>query len=299
MSLSLRGVFAPLATPFRDDGELDRQGFEKNVAAHLRHGLRGVVVAGSTGEAALLDERERQQLLEWARPLVPKDALLVAGVGAESTRTTLKFARDAVARGADALLVVAPHYFANAMTEPALRAHYLRVADESAIPVILYNIPKYMHFRLSNALVAELALHGNVIGIKDSSGDRDSFAGYLQAQSGSFEVLTGNGPFWQTALAMGARGGILAVSLFLPELTLAIAAAMERGDTASAVELQARLTPGARTIVGDLGVSGVKAALDVVGLSGGSPRSPLMPLPAADVERVRQLIREAELTAAV
>lgn len=299
MSLSLRGVFAPLATPFRDDGELDRAGFEKNVAAHMRHGLRGVVVAGSTGEAALLDERERQQLLEWARPLVPKEALLVAGVGAESTRTTVMFARDAVARGADALLVVAPHYFASAMTEPALRAHYLRVADESAIPVILYNIPKYMHFRLSNALVAELALHENVIGIKDSSGDRDSLAGYLQAQSGSFDVLTGNGPFWQTALAMGARGGILAVSLFLPELALAIAAAMERGDTAAAVELQARLTPGARTIVGDLGVAGVKAALDAVGLRGGSPRSPLMPLPPPEVERVRQLIREAEQTAAV
>ena len=299
MSLSLRGVFAPLATPFRDDGELDRAGFEKNVAAHMRHGLRGVVVAGSTGEAALLDERERQHLLEWARPLVPKDALLIAGVGAESTRTTLRFARDAVARGADALLVVAPHYFANAMTEAALRAHYLHVADESAIPVILYNIPKYMHFRLSNALVAELAQHENVIGIKDSSGDRDSFAGYLQAQSSSFDVLTGNGPFWQTALAMGARGGILAVSLFVPELTLAIAAAMERGDAAAAVELQARLTPGARTIVGDLGVAGVKAALDAVGLSGGSPRSPLMPLPAAEVERVRQLIREAEQTAAV
>ena len=299
MSVSLRGVFAPLATPFRGDGELDRRGFEKNVAAHMRHGLRGVVVAGSTGEAALLDERERQQLLEWARPLVPEEALLVAGVGAESTRTTLKFAADAVARGADALLVVAPHYFGSAMTEPALRAHYLRVADESAIPVILYNIPRYMHFRLSNALVGELAKHGNVIGIKDSSGDRDSFAGYLQAQSDAFHVLTGNGPFWQNALAMGARGGILAVSLFLPELTLAILAAMERGDTDAAVELQARLTPGARTIVGDLGVAGVKAALDVVGLSGGSPRSPLMPLAPAEVERVRQLIREAEQPAVV
>lgn len=301
MSVALRGVFAPLATPFRGDGELDRRGFEQNVAAHMRPGggLRGVVVAGSTGEAALLDERERQQLLEWARPLVPTEALLIAGAGAESTRTTLKLASDAAARGADALLVVAPHYFAGAMTEPALRAHYLRVADESAIPVILYNIPKYMHFRLSNALVAELAKHENVVGIKDSSGDRESFAGYLQAQSGAFQVLTGNGPFWQNALEMGARGGILAVSLFLPELTLAILAAMERGDTAAAVEMQARLTPGARTIVGDLGVAGVKTALDAVGLSGGSPRPPLMPLAPADVARVRQLIREAEQTASV
>ena len=298
MSISLKGVFAPVTTPFKADGELDRGAFEKNVAFHMAH-TRGVVVAGSTGEAALLDEREREQLMDWARPHVPNDALLIAGVGAESTRTTLKFADSAAERGADALLVVAPHYFGSAMTEAALRAHYLRVADESAAPVILYNIPKYMHFRLSNALVAELAKHENVIGIKDSSGDRDSFAGYLESQSSSFRVLTGNGPFWQTALEMGAAGGILAVSLFLPELTLAVYAAMERGDTAAAKELQARLTPGAKTIVGDLGVAGVKAALDAVGLRGGAPRSPLQPLAPAELERVRQLLREAEQTAGV
>lgn len=299
MNISLRGVFAPVTTPFRADGELDRPGFEKNVAAHMRQGLRGVVVAGSTGEAALLDEREREQLMDWARPHVPNDGVLIAGVGAESTRTTLRYADSAGERGADALLVVAPHYFGSAMTEAALRAHYLRVADESAAPVILYNIPKYMHFRLSDALVAELAGHENIIGIKDSSGDRQSFTGYLQAQSDRFDVLTGNGQFWRTALAMGARGGILAVSLFAPELTLAVAAAVERGDDSAADELQARLTPLAKTIVGDLGVPGVKAALDAVGLRGGAPRSPLTPLAAQDLERVRQLLREAEQTAGV
>jgi len=298
MSSSLRGVFGPLTTPFARTGELDRAAYEGNIASHLNAGLDGIVVSGSTGEAALLDEKEREQLVEWARPLVPKDKLLIAGVGAESTRTTLRYVDNAAKRGADAALVVAPHYFASAMTDAALRAHYRRIADESRVPIILYNIPKYMHFRLSNALVRELAAHDNVIGIKDSSGDRESFDGYLSAQSDRFAVLTGNGQFWKTALQMGARGGILAVGLFLPELTFAVQKAVTKGESAHADELQERLSPSAKVIVGELGVAGVKAALDVAGLHGGSPRSPLLPLSSEDADRVRQLLRGAAQTVA-
>jgi 4-hydroxy-2-oxoglutarate aldolase len=298
MTISLRGVFGPLTTPFAADGELDRAAYEANISAHLSAGMSGIVASGSTGEAALLDEREREKLVEWARLSVPSDRLLIAGVGAESTRSTLTYAANAARRGADAVLVVAPHYFASAMTETELRAHYRRIADESRVPVILYNIPKYMHFRLSNALVRELATHENVIGIKDSSGDRESFDGYLSAQSDSFNVLTGNGQFWKTALQMGARGGILAVGLFLPELTLAVQAAVRKGEIAHAEELQERLSAPAKVIVGELGVAGVKAAMDLVGLRGGAPRSPLLPLGSEDVDRVRQLLRGAEQTVA-
>ena len=298
MSLSLRGVFAPVTTPFARDGELDRRAFQHNVAAHMNAGLKGVVVAGSTGEAAFLDDRERESLVEWARQHVRSDRVLIVGVGAESTRTTVKYAELAGERGADAVLVVAPHYFGANMTEAAVRAHYLRVVDESPVPVILYNIPKYMHYRLSKALVLELARHENVIGIKDSSGDRDSLNDYLAAQDDSFTTITGSGQLWGTALQMGARGGILAVSLFAPALSTAILEAVTRKDVATAEALQARLTPLAKVIVGELGPAGVKAAMDCVGLKGGEPRSPLLPLSRADLERVQQLMREAELSAA-
>ena len=298
MSLSLRGVFAPVTTPFGRDGELDRKAFESNVAAHMSAGLKGVVVTGSTGEAAYLDERERESLVEWARAQVRGDRLLIVGVGAESTRSTLKYAESASERGADAVLVVAPHYFGPNMTEDAIRAHYLRVVDDSPAPVILYNIPKYMHFRLSKALVQELAQHENVVGIKDSSGDRDSLNDYLAPQSDTFTTITGSGQLWGTALQMGARGGILAVSLFAPALSTAIYEAVARKDIATADSLQARLTPLAKVIVGELGPAGVKAAMDCVGLKGGPPRSPLLPLSRADQERVRELMRAAELPVA-
>jgi len=294
MTIALHGILAPVATPFDSRGELDRAAFEHNCRAHMQAGLNGLVVAGSTGEAPLLDLAERESLTLWARQYVPNDRLLVAGCGAESTRTTLTYIERAVERGADAVLVVAPHYFGSNMTPEALRAHYLRVADESAVPVILYNIPKYMHFRLSRELVQELSKHANVIGIKDSSGDKASLEEYLAAQGDGFTTLTGSGQLWGAALQMGARAGILAVSLFVPALTRAVWDAVQRKDSAAADSLQARLTPLAKVIVADLGVAGVKAAMDAVGLRGGLPRSPLQPISRSDSERVRQMLRDAE-----
>ena len=298
MTISLKGIFGPVTTPFGRDGELDRAAFEHNCRGHMTAGLNGLVIAGSTGEAPLLDLEERESLMLWARQHVPNDRLLIAGCGAESTRTTLTYATRAAERGVDAILVVAPHYFASSMTDDVLRAHYLRVADESPVPVILYNIPKYMHFRLSKPLVQELAKHENVIGIKDSSGDKASLEDYLSAQGSAFSALTGSGQLWGTALQMGAVGGILAVSLFAPSLARAVWDAVQRKDFATADSLQARLTPLAKVIVADFGIGGVKAAMEAVGLRGGLPRSPLPPLPRADAERVRQLLRDAELQVA-
>src|SRR5207344_2537323 len=149
------------------------------------------------------DVAERGALVDAARQLIPSGKGLIVGTGAESTRTCVHLTRDAAARGATA----------------ALRRHYLQVADASPIPILLYNIPKYMHFAIDAALVAELAGHENIIGIKDSSGNRDMFAGFMKSQSPTFAVLTGNGPMFHHAMATGARGGILAVALFAAALS--------------------------------------------------------------------------------
>lgn len=280
--IKLEGIFAPVVTTFHAGTEdLDLAGFGKNVQSHIAEGLSGVVVAGSTGEAALLSEDERAALVASAREHTPRGGLVIAGCGGESTRQTVARTKAAKQQGADAVLVVAPHYYANAMTEEILRAHYRRVADESPLPVILYNIPKYMHFALSAELVAELARHQNIIGIKDSSGVLDMLKGFLRAQSDSFSVLTGSGSGLQAGIEAGARGGILAVSLFAPGFALEVRSALASGDSAAATKAQARLKPMADVIVAKLGVPGVKAALDAVGKVGGVPRRPLQPLDAA------------------
>jgi 4-hydroxy-2-oxoglutarate aldolase len=148
-----------------------------------------------------------------------------------------------------------------------------------------------MHFALPPHLVAELARHENIVGIKDSSGDLELLAGYLKSQSETFTVLTGNGSTFRGAVDLGARGGILAVALFAPSL------ALEVFETKSD-QAQERLTPLSSRIVGEMGVAGVKAALDRIGLVGGPVRSPLTPLGAAEESQVTELLRVAELSLA-
>jgi len=300
MMNQLRGVLAPVITTFYPQtGELDLASFAANIRSHLAAGLHGIVVSGSTGEATLLDSNERAAMVDAAREMVPSDKTLIVGTGAESTRTSLELTRDAASRGADAVLVVAPHYYGTAMTTPALSKHYRRIADESPVPVVLYNIPKYMHFSLAPGLVSELSLHDNIVGIKDSSGDLSLLASYLNAESESFVVLTGNAGTFLGALRAGAHGGILAVALFAAAMSLDVYEAALRGDDAAADAAQARLTPLGAKIVGEMGVAGVKAAMDRVGLLGGPVRSPLLPLDEARRALVAELLRSAELATAV
>jgi len=292
-SFLLAGVFGPVTTPFTPSETLDLEGFAANLRSHLAHGLSGIVVCGSTGEAALLDEHERGALLSAAREVVPADRLLLMGTGAESTKQCVTRCRDAGARGANAVLVVAPHYYGAQMTIDALRAHYQRVADESPVPVVLYNIPKYMHFQLTPALVADLSMHENIIGIKDSSGDLSLVEGYLGSQGAAFTVLTGSGGQLLPALERGARGGIVAVSLFAAGLSVDVYEGFQAGDLARATAAQERLKPMASEIVAGLGVPGVKAALDIVGLVGGPVRAPLLALGALQRQVVEQLMTPA------
>ena len=296
MAKSLTGIFGPVVTTFDDaSGDLASGAFRANIKSHMASGLAGVLVAGSTGEAALLDEDERLRLTELARPLIADDRWLITGTGAESTRECVRRTKDAAERGADAVLVVPPHYFGASMTEDALWAHYSRIADESPVPVLLYNIPKFTHLQLGSKLVEALADHPNIAGIKDSTGDMSQLRAYLDAQSDSFTVLTGHAGTLLDAIGYGARGGMLAVALFAAPIVFDLMDAIARGDGVTASEIQARVRPLARDIVAELGPPGVKVAMDLVGLIGGAPRAPLRPLGAAERERVSTLLGAAGL----
>jgi 4-hydroxy-2-oxoglutarate aldolase len=294
--MKLSGIYAPIATPFDTAGELSTSSVGSNCRALMAAGLDGIVVAGSTGEAPLLDEREREALLASVRDATPGKQVLM-GIGAESTRQTIVRAKAAAAGGADAVLCVAPHYYgAGATPDSALRAHYTAVADASPIPVVLYTIPKYMHFALSAALVADLAQHRNIVGMKDSSGDMTILNGYMPAQSDSFTVLTGNGAQFLNGLRAGVRGGILAVAIFAPALSRRVFDSHKAGNASAADTAQDLLAPLAMEIVGRLGIPGVKAASDVVGLVGGAVRMPLVDLDAAGKARVATLLANAQVS---
>ena len=273
----------PAITPFTATGELDRAAFTTNISAHLQFGMSGVLVTGSSGEAALVDDTERGMLINWARDVVPADKWLLAGIGGESTRQTINRAKVAHSEGADAVLVVAPHYYLKRTTEAALSAHYNAVADASPVPIMLYNIPVYAHLVLQPSLIHEMAKHENVIGMKDSAGNLPVLAEYLAASSDTFRVMTGSGGTTVAALESGAAGAILAIALYAGPMVLAMHAAHKSGDQVSAVALQMKLVPLATDIAAAFGPAGIKAAMDLVGLQGGAPRSPLQPV--TDEER--------------
>lgn len=287
----------PAVSTFDAHGALDRVAFQGNLTAHLAHGVDGVLVAGSSGESALLDDDDRRALLGWAREIVPADRWLLAGIGSESTRQTISRAHDAKAAGASAVLVVSPHYFLRRMTEAALLAHFQAVADASPLPVLLYNIPAYAHVVLSPALVHTMAQHPNVIGMKDSAGNLPVLAQYLEAQGDGFRVLTGSGGTLASALQMGVSGAILAIALFAGPQVRVLFDTARRGDADAAAALQARLVPLATDIGAALGPAGIKAAMTMAGLQGTVPRAPLLAMDTDELAVIRDRLIAAGVIA--
>jgi 4-hydroxy-2-oxoglutarate aldolase len=294
----LHGVIAPITTPFDPEtGDVAPVALRAMVRALLGRGLQGIVVSGTTGEGPLLDGEERARLVEWLREIVPDDRWLIVGTGAESTRATVRATADAAAAGADAVLVRPPAYYGPALTAAALAGHFQRIADASPVPVLVYNIPKHTHVMLHDSVLRALAEHERVVGFKDSSGDLKVLANF-RAAAPRLRALVGSGTLFYPALELGADGGVLAIACFAAERCADLYRAFRADDRRAAGALQERLTPLAREIVGELGVPGVKAAMDLVGLPGGPVRSPLAPLDARQRARVADLLGAAGLKAA-
>ena len=289
------GLLVPAVTPFSPDGDIDAASFQANLRSWLEQGVDGVLLAGSSGEAALLDGDERRRLVALAREVLPKDKHLLVGVGSESTRQTIARARDAKAEGADAVLVVSPHYYLKRMTDEALLRHFKAVADASPLPVLMYNIPVYAHVVLSPAVVHELSRHENIVGMKDSAGNLPVLQQYLEAQNDGFHVLTGSGGTFVTALEMGAAGAILAIALYAGLAVRAAFDAARAGQAKEAAILQTTLVPLAMDIAAAFGPAGIKAAMDIVGLKGGPTRSPLLPVTETERATIRARLESAGL----
>jgi len=274
VSLNLAGVIPPVVTPFKDE-ELDLGAFKDNLRRWSALGLSGYLVLGSNGENVFLDQAESDRLIAAARELVPAEKLLLAGTGAQSTRETSARTRRAAELGADAALVLTPSYFKGQMSQARLLDHYRRVAEESPIPILVYNVPANTGLNMGPELVAAIAEHENVVGCKDSSGNIGQLSEILRLVPEDFAVFVGNAPVFYPALTLGARGGILAVANAAPEVCLGIYDSFKAGNGARALELQRLMTPLALMVTVRYGVGGLKAAMDLAGYTGGGVRSPL------------------------
>lgn len=295
MNARPRGLLIPVTTPFDDaTGDVAPVLLRENARAVLGQGAVGVVAAGSTGEASMLSEEEYGRVVEWLRDVVPDDRWLIAGAGRESTRASVAACHAAAERGADGVLVRAPSYYGPVFTQPSLIDHFRAIADASPIPLILYNFPRYTHVPLTPQLVAALARHENIWGAKDSAGDLKNFVAFREAAP-DWAMFIGPGAHYYPALELGAAGAIAAVGCFAAALTAEIGTAFAAGNAMRAGAVQEVVARLHRAIVGELGVPGIKAAMDEVGLAGGAPRPPIPLLAEKERARVRALLKEAGL----
>ena len=293
MAINLNGILLPITTPFTPGEDLDAAGLESNLARWNDAGVIGYVVLGSTGERVNLDEREYLQVLETARRAAPERLSFIVGAGQQSTRATISEIEIAARAGAEAVLVITPHYYRSAITQDALVKHYTAVADASSIPIILYSMPDLTGIKIEPETAARLSAHRNIIGLKDSSADIAKLTETVRLVPDEFAVMIGNGAVLCEALQAGARGGILAVGCVVPQLCLEIYRAVRSGDIDRARLLQEKLTPLARAVTRTYGIGGLKKAMEMVGFVGGAVRQPLQrPNENASAE-IGQLISEA------
>ncbi|HEX2269907.1 MAG TPA: dihydrodipicolinate synthase family protein [Pyrinomonadaceae bacterium] len=271
----LRGILLPTTTPFHPDGQILTSAIRENLKKWSTRGVAGFVVLGSTGERVHLDESEYLTVIEVSRAAVSDDLAFIAGAGQHSTRGTINEIRKAAEAGADAVLVITPHYYRSAMNQETLRSYYTAVADASPVPVLLYSMPALTGIKIEPETIARLSEHPNIIGVKDSSNDVAGFAETVRLCPDDFAVLTGNGTVLLDTLRVGAAGGILAVGCVVPELCVEIFRSFNEGETERAAALQSKLTPLATAVTTKFGIGGLKAALGLAGYQGGVVRAPL------------------------
>ncbi len=356
----LSGIFPPITTPFYSDGEVYYRKLEANVERYSRTPVAGIVVQGSTGEAILLSDQERRDVLKAALAAAAPNKVMIAGTGIESAHETLRLTEYAAELGYDAAMVRTPHYYKKQMSPENLLAFYSTVADRSALPIIIYNFPQATGYDIPAEVVIELANHPNLLAIKESSGNLDKVKAMVDATrhvkrqatvtetfeavtprmlkaaaaesekqsrelvsvaslagekaSGAiatkpsssavtvvgklkmrqkevgFQVMVGAAHQLEPSLGLGAVGAILAFACPAPMACYEIFAALKDGDNALAREKQERVKAAVQRVVGDLGVPGVKYAMDLNGYYGGPSRLPFLPLSGEQKAEIEKLM---------
>jgi 4-hydroxy-2-oxoglutarate aldolase len=277
MNERLEGVHVPLTTPFVGD-EISIEKFKENIEKYNLTGLAGYVISGSTGESVFLSDKETEELVKAAKEAASADKKIIAGTGRESTKATIEFTNRMAGLGIDAALVKTPSYFKARIDHEALKKHYLAVAEQSRVPVIIYNIPQNTGISVDSRLIIELSKHPNIAGIKDSSGNLATLGEVIPYLDSHFNFLMGAASIFLAALMEGASGGILAVANAVPIHCVKLYKLFFEKKFEEALKIQFDIIPLNKAIIQTFGIPGLKYGLDLLGYYGGPCRLPLLPL---------------------
>ncbi|MBN9519386.1 4-hydroxy-tetrahydrodipicolinate synthase [bacterium] len=291
----LRGIIPPVVTPMTADQEIDLDGLKKHIDYMLGFAVHGIFVLGTTGEFYALDDREKQAVVAAAVEHCRGRAPVYAGTGAETTREVLRLTKMAEKEGAVGVSVITPYFLKP--TQAELVDHFRRVAESTALAVVLYNNPATCGgVSIDPDTCAKLAAVPNVVGVKDSSGDLQNTIEILrQTPRDKFAVLNGRDTLIFSALQMGAQGAIPASCNIAPALCVGIYEAFTKGDVQAAQGYQSRLHGVRMAMTLGTGNGAVKEAMALLGRPTGPNRLPISPLSDEKRQKLRAILDAAGL----
>lgn len=273
----LNGIITAMVTPFESSGNIDIKATEILIEKLIANGVQGIFVLGTNGEFHVIENDMKIKFAKKVVEIVAKRVPVYAGAGGNSTDEVIKLGKQMIAVGVDALSVITPYFVS--LKENELYNHYKMIAENLAIPIVLYNIPKNTGINLSFELVSKLSKISNIIGIKDSSGDINNIAGYIDNTSrDEFSVLSGSDSLILKALKIGATGAISATSNLLTTNNVEIYKQFIAGNLDKAEQWQQSLEEFRRILKYASIPSVLKQSLSLSGIDVGVPRLPVLPV---------------------
>lgn len=286
------GTYTALVTPFAG-AEVDLDAFGKLIDVQVAAGVNGVVPCGSTGESATLSHREHERLIAFAVERVAGRVKVIAGTGSNSTAETIALTRFAKEHGADGALLIAPYY--NKPTQDGLEAHFRAVADNVALPQMLYNIPGRSVVNIEPETIARLAQVPNIVGIKEASGSLDQVSRIVQSCPQEFCVLSGDDTLTLPIMSVGGRGVIAVIANLLPTQLCAMVNAGLAGDFVAARKTHFEMLPLMHAMGFETNPIPVKTALGLLGQVDPTLRLPLTAMREDSSARLRLCLQAAKL----
>lgn len=267
------GMATAIVTPMHTDGSIDYEALGRFVEFQIGSGINGLVVMGTTGENATIEPEDQKKVIAYTVEKVAGRVPVIAGTGTNNTEHVLHNTRNACQVGADAILVVTPYY--NKATQNGLVTHFTAVADESTLPVILYNVPGRTGCNLLPKTVAKLSEHPNIAAIKEATGSLAQMIEIMHLCGDKIDVYSGEDGLTVPMMAMGAKGTISVLSNVAPRQSVAMTDACLRGDYAAAAKMQCDLLPLINALFSEVNPIPAKAATAAMGFGADALRLPL------------------------
>jgi 4-hydroxy-tetrahydrodipicolinate synthase len=288
----IRGVLPAIITPFTKDNKVDKEGLRQNIEFLIKNGVSGIVPCGTTGESATLSIEEHEKVIEIA--IDCSTVPVVAGTGSNNTTEALELTRSAMDAGADAALLITPYY--NKPNDRGMLAHFKKIANEVDIPIILYNVPSRTGVNLKPEVVAELAKEGNIIGVKEASGNLDQVTRILEmTRDEDFEVISGDDGLTLPIMALGGAGVISVVANVAPKLMVSMVEAFRKGNMEEARRLHLLLAPLTRAVFLETNPIPIKKAVELIGFPAGDLRLPLASMSDENEQKLKAALKDLNL----